>query len=687
MKITKVEINNFRALENFVLELEDDLSVIIGKNNTGKTSLLTILDRFIGDSKSSFEFHDFNKKYLAEEFPFTKKQPITAEDFSPFYIALTLHIQYDDTDYIGNLSKLFLTLDPADKTVIVRFEYVMTYELYLKAISDYTAYCSKAGQKKRTIREYVEKNHTKYFKEVIKSINPSNTTEYIEIKEKAEIQKIINFKYIKAIRDVSNLDDTKSKSQTLSKLAVKYCEARRQETLDASLLDDVLKSSDVQLDKSYKKIFKDVIADIERFSYGRNEAQISVRSMLSASTIIKENASVVYSKEDDILPEEYNGLGYMNLFAMIFYINIQIDEFRKVSKANQVPSDMNLLYIEEPEAHTHPQMQYVFIKNIQAKLQEGRVGKDGEDPISLQMILSSHSSHIVSQSNFEKIKFFYRENDAIYAKNLSSLKLEMQKSGDEGETRFRFLKQYLTLEKAELFFADKVIFVEGDTEKILISAMMQKTDIANKDIKGYIPLMSQNISVIEVGAYSHIFDEFINYLGIKTLIITDIDSTKKTISPKSKKAVWTACKVSSGTATSNASLKHFFKEMPFDEFKKLSNDKKVLKKNKDGDWVPAPDGLVRIAYQTMQNRYHARSFEDAFICCNYDYIKQHKDDFRGLKNRDNITDKKGDCFKIAEECIDKKSAFATDILYFSDSNYSNWVIPRYIKEGLEWLAK
>ena len=401
MKITKVEINHFRALENFVLAIEEDLSVIIGKNNTGKTSLLSILDRFLGESKSSFEFHDFNKKYLASKFPFNQEGVLSAEEYDPFYISLTMHIEYNETDYIGNLAKLFMSLDPKDKTAIIRFEYVMTYELYLSAVKDYATYCSKAGKKKRTIREYIEKNHSKYFKQIIKSVNPADTEEYVEIKEKSDIQRIINFKYIKAIRDVSNLDEAKAKSQTLSKLAVKYCEARRQETLDESLLDDVLKESDVKLDQSYKKIFKDVITDIERFSYGKGEAKISVKSMLSASTLIKENANVVYSKETEFLPEEYNGLGYMNLFAMIFYINIQIDEFRKITKANQTPSDINLLYIEEPEAHTHPQMQYVFIKNIQAKLQEGRKGKEGEDEINLQMILSSHSSHIVSQSDFE----------------------------------------------------------------------------------------------------------------------------------------------------------------------------------------------------------------------------------------------------------------------------------------------
>ena len=686
MKITKIEIDHFRALENFVLEVEDDLSVIVGKNNTGKTSLLCILDRFLGESKSSFDFHDFNKGYLTGNFPFNHDTILSAEEYVPFYISLTVHIEYDESDYIGNLAKLFVSLDPKDKTAIIRFEYVMTYELYLSAAKDYDAYCNKAGKKKRTIREYVEKNHSKYFKQVIKSINPSDTCEYVEIKEKSDIQKIINFKYIKAIRDVNNLDEAKSKSQTLSKLAVKYCEARRQETLDESLLDNVLKESDEKLDQSYEKIFKDVITDIERFSYGKREARISVKSMLSATTLLKENANVVYSKEAEFLPEEYNGLGYMNLFAMIFYINIQIDEFRKISKANQIPSDINLLYIEEPEAHTHPQMQYIFIKNIQAKLQEGRKGKEGEDEINLQMILSSHSSHIVSQSDFEKIKFFYRENDVIYSKNLSDLKSEMIGAGDDGENRYRFLKQYLTLERSELFFADKVVFVEGDTERILINAMMKKTDIANQDTEGYVPLMSQNISVVEVGAYSHVFDEFISYLGIKALIITDIDATKKQVSPKGK-VTYKACRVSSGERTSNAALKHFFNEMPFEQLKVLKKSDKILSKNKDGKWVPDSKGMVRIAYQTTQKRYHARSFEDAFICCNFEFIKQHKNEFKGLKNRSKFDNAKPSYYDIADQCIDKKSAFATDILYFSDDNYSNWIIPEYIKEGLEWLAK
>lgn len=93
-----------------------------------------------------------------------------------------------------------------------------------------------------------------------------------------------------------------------------------------------------------------------------------------------------------------------------------------------------------------------------------------------------------------------------------------------------------------------------------------------------------------------------------------------------------------------------------------------------------------IVFQTEENGYCARSFEDAFINCNFDFVETNKDNFQGLKNRNKII-AGASYYKIAEECIDKKSVFATDILYYSDDNYSNWQIPSYIEEGLLWLGK
>jgi putative ATP-dependent endonuclease of OLD family len=48
MNIKKIKIENYRLLKDFELDLEQNLSLLIGKNNTGKTSLLSILEKFIG---------------------------------------------------------------------------------------------------------------------------------------------------------------------------------------------------------------------------------------------------------------------------------------------------------------------------------------------------------------------------------------------------------------------------------------------------------------------------------------------------------------------------------------------------------------------------------------------------------------------------------------------------------------
>ena len=45
MYLSKITIENFRLLKNFSIDLEEELSLIIGKNNSGKTSLLYLLDK------------------------------------------------------------------------------------------------------------------------------------------------------------------------------------------------------------------------------------------------------------------------------------------------------------------------------------------------------------------------------------------------------------------------------------------------------------------------------------------------------------------------------------------------------------------------------------------------------------------------------------------------------------------
>ena len=65
MEIIKIEVENFRLLKNFSIDIEKELSLIIGKNNVGKTSLLSVLDKFLNE-KSKFSYDDFNIDFKNE---------------------------------------------------------------------------------------------------------------------------------------------------------------------------------------------------------------------------------------------------------------------------------------------------------------------------------------------------------------------------------------------------------------------------------------------------------------------------------------------------------------------------------------------------------------------------------------------------------------------------------------------
>lgn len=679
MKIAKINISNYRLLKSFYLDVEENISLVIGKNNTGKTSLLSVMDKFLNPgSRKGFSYNDLNADFKKQLEKIVISEEIAGEDWTNQMVNMKIYIDYDESDNLENISELILNLDPLDHTLILSFEYYLSYEKYLLLRAEFSVF-NGGGLKDRGFDFFINRNLLSYFKQRVKVLESGNESNFIEIDD-GIVRRIINLEVISAKRDIDNEGNGAEHGRALSRFSSDYYKARSAtNTIDLGNLQKGLWEADTKFTTAYSTIFKPVIENIKRFcTHGSTEPALQVISNIREEKLLSDNTSVIYEQDGHTLPEDYNGLGYLNLFAIIYCIHLRLDKFKRQEAIDVKPADINLLFIEEPEAHTHPQMQYSFIRNIKAMLAEESKG------INLHTIISTHSSHIVSQSDLNDIKYFYRdfEDNNIIARNLSELQALYIKPGStadekkEQQRRFQFLRQYLTLERAELFFADKAVFIEGDTERILMSAMMKKIDIAHKDDATFSPLLSQNISIIEVGTYSKVFEPLLNFLHIKTLIITDIDSVD---------AGGMACCVANGTKTSNASIKHFIKKS-FDELKDLSQNDKIFK-NDGGNWIVAVDGSLCIAYQTTDAGYHARSFEDAFIAANYDFIKDNKAEFQSLKCRNLIVDDSPDYFKIARDCIDKKTGFATDILYFSDENMSNWNVPNYIKEGLKWLAR
>ena len=60
MRIHHVEIKNFRLLADVELALEDQTTVIVGRNNSGKTSLSEVMRRLVADGATAFQLEDFS---------------------------------------------------------------------------------------------------------------------------------------------------------------------------------------------------------------------------------------------------------------------------------------------------------------------------------------------------------------------------------------------------------------------------------------------------------------------------------------------------------------------------------------------------------------------------------------------------------------------------------------------------
>jgi len=494
-------------------------------------------------------------------------------------------------------------------------------------------------------------------------IRDSSETEKTENVPRTDLNRLIQAKFIPAQRV---LDDSNSESKSkLSKVFQKQFnnENEKDESKSEALLN-IIKQASSNIDNTLSVFFASFIDYFSKFGFpGMGNEKVELKSQLAPEVLFKNNVKLFYNHDGAILPEKYNGLGYSNLI----YIIAQIIGF--YSEISDFQNNLNLIFIEEPEAHMHPQMQSTFIKNINKFLSE--VG------LNAQTIITTHSPHILSDAMLQSIRYFTKTDvvNSCTVKDLMYFNNKLTKS----ETK-EFLTQYLTLGKCDLFFADKAILFEGTVERILLPIFIKKHDSEDNGHK----LSEQYISAIEVGgAYAEKFKELLIFLELKTLIITDIDSVKK--QTKESKTTYEKTEITTEVdelRTSNTTLRRWIPaKTKISELLTLNDIDKIT-------------GIIRVAYQKNVNSGSqpikcGRSFEEAFVIDNPQYIfdnkrklKSIKSAIRNCKNSDEI---KRASYEI-QSFIDrnkKKTEFAFDLL---NVNKENWKVPTYIEEGLAWLS-
>ena len=662
MHIEEVTIRNFRILSETKMNINDKLCLMIGRNNTGKTSFMILFEKFL-NGIGKFDFNDFSLKQRKKILNFNKDT-----DEVELAIQLILNIQYEDTDDLCNISEFIVDLDPVKKDVYILFECIISKDKLLEAIQNATQMTQEKFIKKY-LSEYLDIRVFTFNN--IEDLKKENRDRLIK-KDMKDVKKLIDFEIIHAKRKVSSSEE-KNGLKVFNELNIASPDKFEG-------INKLIENMDSQLDKNYDMFF-DTFLKTARDFLGMD--QLKVVSNLKASEILTDASEVVYGSDDTRLPEYLNGLGHMNVLYLLLSIEIKKNKF----KANK--KDIKILFIEEPEAHTHPQLQYIFARKISDIV---------NDISGMQTIITTHSPHIVANHPFENIRYMSVEKDSqnfcnIQIKNFHN---ELSTKYESEIEEFQFVKQYLSTESAELFFADKAIFIEGISEGMLMqyfisqfdcSKLAEETKNKEKDPQfkaSYVPLAAQNVAIVQAGANAKAFRHFLEFLKIPSLIITDIDTIKPKQTSKGKRYEAAAVKDIEVCGTSNETIKYYLAAPKRKDEKDVEYTKWLA--NMLHHRLNSISSNIQIAYQKEENGYQARSFEDAFINVNIEQIKTQLQAIQGLVCTDEF-ETNPDIYNLTNKVIDKKSDFASSLLFLAHVKEIKWNVPSYIWEGIEWLQK
>jgi len=239
-------------------------------------------------------------------------------------------------------------------------------------------------------------------------------------------------------------------------------------------------------DQSGKKLLSDINGYLKEFF---TEKEIN---KIANFTISGQNLSGILEKLILDFAEGNSGLGSYNRL----YIATELLLLKRINYYG-----LKLSLIEEMEAHLHPQAQLRVIEYLQDKI-AGKIG--------VQLIMTTHSPNLASKVKLDNL--IICKGDKVFPMGCDFTKLE---KGD-----YLFLERFLDVTKANLFFAQGVILVEGDAENILIPVM---ADILGKS------LTKHGVSVVNVQStaflrYSRIFKRKLGEgMGIKVSVVTDND--------------------------------------------------------------------------------------------------------------------------------------------------------------------
>lgn len=741
MHLHSYRLRNFRRLKDAHIELADDISIFVGSNNSGKTSATQAIHAFVTGGRDRFSLYDFSSscwKTFDEAVNINLADPIP-EGFSLPSIDLDLWFEVAAPDLYLVIPLLPSTAWEGTK---VGIRVSLTARSAINLIQNYQEAKAKGtGQAAELPPEsqYIPwpRSMTDYLQRELKSeydlryfiLDRTQFDEsfreigdYVPDELGGEpgggtiLKSLIHIDNLGAQRHLSDPNpEAGGRSEDLSKRLSRFYKRNLNQRQDDHTALRALFESEQALNVHLDGVFKPTLDRLAKLGYpGINNPRLKIMSALDPAHVMSQDARVHYQIGDGedtaTLPDSYNGLGFKNLIYMV--VEILDAQARWATMDNRPP--LHLIFVEEPEAHLHAQLQQVFIRNVLELL---NIEGDDGSIFGSQMVVTTHSPHILYERGFKPIRYFRRKKvgkeQLTEVLNLSAF---YQAQPDDRD----FLERYLKLTHCDLFFSDAAILVEGNVERLLLPVMIRK--VART-------LRSACLCILEVGgAFGHRFQSLIEFLGLTTLIITDIDSVAlvapavgedvddeeveefevpadaeedvavqaqdngqdpvgEPIVPAPKKKYGKACLPSEpDAATSNQTL---IKWLPG----KLTIEDLRNASEADRTHVLEDDTKVRVAYQTERavtwngatETLRGRTLEEDFGLENPEWSQAAARKPLGLIVKGGAAGPaalaKGLHEKVSRKSFDK-TKFALAVLT-EDENA--WHVPAYIRDGLVWL--
>lgn len=676
-------LRNKDKKEGEEINVAESTTLIVGKNNAGKTTIIEALRKLIKNTeRDKLTTNDFNLYYLIkwlDDFEQVYKGDDTdtedSEKFVPFMeFELTIALDTEADDLVTNMIPFMLIQDAGHEEVhiIVRFEVeeIAIFKKNVKNVIDKVDQLEQDskpedGFDRTAVRFRYFKKCLQETKFVINYYRKETNGNDEKLKE-YNLSKLMDITCINA----NNVSKSTCLSDAFNKI-VKY-RYEKDKILEKEKLEASLEKTNDSLRKQVNDANNTEINNVVGKIISPKSMQVSLQPDITLDKLMSSLIRYEYIENDMNIPEDQFGMGYTHLVMIIATLIDYMDHYPK----DKFNSKINLIAIEEPEVFMHPQMQELFIKNVNSAINELITSK--EKNVNSQLIVTTHSSHILnskihSGNSFDDIVYVHENNQYAVINNLGDNLISPSKKEE-----FKFLKKHIKYKVSELFFSDAVILVEGFAEETILPYYIENSQQYGLS-QYYISIFSIN------GAHAYIYENLLKQLGIPSLIITDLDIKRDKIETDDEdKKVEDISQVTDLTnrKTTNETIKHF----------NGSDDLSTLKELKMNN--------IFVTCQGKIENYYATSFEEAFILTNWDNditneilqsIKPNiYEKIVGKAEKQNRENNKKRSYEWQVKLEKEKGTFASKLLYeliMEETSEKLPVLPEYIANGLDWIQE